>query len=338
MTQIEPGHAAGVRCVSETSGTITYTVALPANDLAQGPLCRPLTPQEQQLCLEVPPEIDPRVQTLAATLKKDAPQQTIRTVIQYLHDNHNYTQKTPANKGDPVSDFLLDPDHKDAHCQYFAAAATMLLRSNGIPTRYVTGYFAWEPDGKDGLVVRSRDAHAWAESWIDGIGWVLVEATPASGTPDATNPPVGWYQKFKDWMSDALSAVGQFVRSLGWMHVAIGGGILTAIAVTVQLIQNHLARRKRPRIRAYTFPAEEYRRLAIEFESMLRRMGDIPSASATWGEHLTDQKAQTRRNRRQEKIEAARRFVEAYNRTRFGRPEDQAALKELEELLQQVKE
>lgn len=338
LTLIEPGHLAGVRCVNEKSDAVSYTVALPANELAQGPLCSEPTAMERKVCLDIPAEIDPGVRALAATLKKDSPEQTIRAVIQNLNENHRYSLNAPRGNGDPVSEFLLDPKYKDAHCQYFAAAATMLLRSNGIPTRYVTGYFAWEPDGDNGMVVRSRDAHAWAESWIDGVGWVLVEATPASGTPDAINPPVGWYQKLKDKTSDILSALGQFVRSLGWVHVAIAGGLLTTVAVTIQLIQGYIARRKRPRIRAYTFPAGSYRRMAIEFESMLRRMGDIPSASATWAEHLTDQKAQAHHSRRQEKIAAARRFVEAYNRTRFGRPEDLAALHELEELLQQLKE
>lgn len=337
-TLIESGHYAGVRCVGEKSDAITYTVAMPANERAQGPLCRQLTPLERQICLDVSEDIDPGVRTLAVTLNKPTPQETILAVIQNLQENHRYDPKAPKGDGDPVSEFLLDPRYKDAHCQYFAAAATMLLRCDGIPTRYVTGYFAWEPDGDNAMVVRSRDAHAWAESWIDGIGWVLVEATPANGTPDAINPPVGWYQRLKDMASDLLSAFGQFIRSLGWVHVAISGGLLTTVAVTIQLMQGYIARRKRPRIRAYTFPAAEYRQLAIEFESMLRRMGDIPSASATWGEHLTDQKAQTHRNRSQEKIAAARRFVEAYNRTRFGRPEDHAALHELEELLQQLKE
>lgn len=337
ITEIEPGHAAAVRSVPQSSSTLTYTAALPASDVAQGPLCRPPTDAERKTLLELPTEINPGVWQLADTLKRPTPQETIRAVISNLHANHNYDLKAKKGDGDPVSEFLLDPRYKDAHCQYFASAATMLLRSNGIPTRYVTGYFAWETDN-DSMVVRSRDAHAWAESWIDGIGWVLVEATPASGTPDQVNPPVGWYQKLKDKISDALSALGQFVRSLGWIHVAIAGGIITTVAVIVQLIQNYFARRKRPRIRAYDFPAEEYRRLAVEFESMLRRMGDIPSSSATWGEHLADQTAQTHRNRRQEKIDAARRFVEAYNRTRFGRPEDQAALTELKALLEQVKE
>lgn len=338
VTQIERGHLAAVRCISEKSDSITYTVALPPNELAQGPLCREPTAMERKVCLDIPAGIDPGVRTLAATLKKDSPEQTIRVVIQNLHENHRYDPKGPKGDGDPVSEFLLDSKYKDAHCQYFAAAATMLLRANGIPTRYVTGYFAWEPDGDKGMVVRSRDAHAWAESWIDGVGWVLVEATPASGTPDAINPPVGWYQKLKDKTSDILSALGQFVRSLGWAHVAIAGGLLTTIAVTIQLIQGYIAKRKRPRIRAYNFPAPSYRRMAIEFESILRRMGDIPSASATWSEHLIDQKAQAHHSRRQERIAAARRFVEAYNRTRFGRPKDSDALRELQELLQQLKE
>ena len=71
---------------------------------------------------------------------------------------------------------------------------------------------------------------------------------------------------------------------------------------------------------------------------LLKQMGDPPSGSATWSEHLTLQREQTRRSGRQAKLDAARRFVEEYNRTRFGRPNDAKSLEHLNTLLNEVKE
>lgn len=73
------------------------------------------------------------------------------------------------------------------YCVHFASSAVVLLRAAGIPARYVTGY-AVTKSGET-AVVREKDAHAWAEYWVDGIGWMILEATPPdSQTPEQTTP------------------------------------------------------------------------------------------------------------------------------------------------------
>src|SRR4029079_10162120 len=63
---------------------------------------------------------------------------------------------------------------------YFASAAAVLLRLQGVPTRYVTGFSMVAAEFASGhYVVRESDAHAWIEAWIPGRGWVEADPTPA---------------------------------------------------------------------------------------------------------------------------------------------------------------
>ena len=91
--------------------------------------------------------------------------------------------KTPEN-ADFVRYFLETT--KEGFCVHFATAATMMMRTAGIPARYVTGYVeptngdvSWNP-------VLENQAHAWTEVFIDGAGWLPIDATP--GIPGLTEP------------------------------------------------------------------------------------------------------------------------------------------------------
>lgn len=65
------------------------------------------------------------------------------------------------------------------YCVHFATAATAMLRALGIPARYVTGYAAWVQAGQATPVTQAQ-AHAWTEYYVDGWGWMRLEATPSS--------------------------------------------------------------------------------------------------------------------------------------------------------------
>ena len=83
----------------------------------------------------------------------------------------------PGRETDFVRWFLEDCD--EGYCVHFASSAVVLLRAAGIPARYVTGYMTTlDSDGQ--ATVRLDDAHAWAEYYVDGVGWVILEATPAT--------------------------------------------------------------------------------------------------------------------------------------------------------------
>ena len=121
----------------------------------------------------------------------------ISKVAQYISSvapyNENYDEYTGADgKGLDDSDnvvktFLTDEEFRanGGVCRHFASAAVMMLRALGIPARYTTGY-AVTASADTLTAVTGADAHAWAEAYITGKGWVYVEATAGMGGSSPT--------------------------------------------------------------------------------------------------------------------------------------------------------
>ncbi|MEX1058772.1 MAG: transglutaminaseTgpA domain-containing protein, partial [Natronospirillum sp.] len=85
----------------------------------------------------------------------------------------------PGRSGDldnAIDRFLFTS--QSGFCAHYAESMVFMARAAGIPARIVTGYLGgqWSSDGEY-LVVRSQEAHAWAELWIDGAGWVRFDPT-----------------------------------------------------------------------------------------------------------------------------------------------------------------
>ena len=339
---MERGHRAVATCLPEAGDECVYEVKAGETVDFQGPLCRPLSPQERTACLLVSPQIDLKVRDLALPLKKAKPMETMVSIGVYLQANHSYALQADLGEGDPISVFLLDPKRPPAHCQYFASSAVILLRYCGIPARYVTGYYAHEPAGDDGLVVRQRDAHAWAEAWIDGIGWMTLDATPSTGQPGSRQEDerVSSWQRWREWLSDSFSAISNWFRRLDWRQVALAGGFTALLVMIVQSIRTARNRFRPPPSTPYAFPGDDLESLAMDFNGWLGHLGERPLDSATWLEHLTSQAEQTsaRRQHKNARLDAARHFVTAYNCTRFGDPADPAAIAQLRQLLEEMKE
>lgn len=104
-------------------------------------------------------------------------------IISRLDRGNTYTLspgKTPP--GRDFLDYFLN-ENKLGYCVHFATAATGLLRSAGIPARYVEGYVLEPTDAgreKDWRDILDSSAHAWVEIYMDGLGWIELEATPSS--------------------------------------------------------------------------------------------------------------------------------------------------------------
>lgn len=120
-----------------------------------------------------------------AAMLQDAATEDIITYVQsYLTQNYTYTLALPEVPvgQDAVSYFLNES--KTGCSPHFASAATIMFRMLGIPARYVVGYaastslFTPQADGTYRAVLQSDHAHAWAEIYISGIGWIPVETTP----------------------------------------------------------------------------------------------------------------------------------------------------------------
>ncbi|MDB5338613.1 MAG: t 2, partial [Planctomycetaceae bacterium] len=146
----------------------------------------PVPPHFDSLALkEVPQDLDARIPALARTVFADCPtpELKVQAVSRWFKKNYHYQLglKIPTGQ-DPLTYFLTG--NRPAHCEYFAAGTVILLRLGGVPCRYVTGFVSTEYNFFGGYwIARNKDAHAWAEAWLPGRGWVTVESTPAGGIP-----------------------------------------------------------------------------------------------------------------------------------------------------------
>jgi hypothetical protein len=128
------------------------------------------------------PTLDPRIPALAAQVTSNGrnPYDKARSIEGYLRSNFGYTlDLSGPPQGDPLAYFLFQK--RAGHCEYFAAAMTVMLRTQGIPARYVNGFQTGEYNDVAGdLVVRASDAHSWVEAYFPGFGWLTFDPTPPS--------------------------------------------------------------------------------------------------------------------------------------------------------------
>lgn len=140
-----------------------------------------LEPAERLRALRLPPQASPRARELAQGWRAagNGELDTVQTALAYFRDQQfYYTLEPPLLGDDPVDEFLFDV--RRGFCEHYAAAFVTLMRAAGIPSRVVIGYQGGEYNaGGEYLIVRQGDAHAWAETWLAGRGWVRVDPTAA---------------------------------------------------------------------------------------------------------------------------------------------------------------
>nr|WP_249435944.1 transglutaminase domain-containing protein [Paenibacillus sp. Marseille-Q4541] len=132
--------------------------------------------------LQLPSSLPKRVQDLAASITSGTNNRydAVMSVSRYLKTNYTYTLNTrvPGIDKDFVDDFLFVT--KKGYCNHFSTAMVILLRSEGIPARYVQGFAPGERDEQQSgkYTVTQADAHSWVEVYFPGAGWFPFEATP----------------------------------------------------------------------------------------------------------------------------------------------------------------
>jgi transglutaminase-like putative cysteine protease len=128
------------------------------------------------------PKLDARIPELARqiTARDNNPYDKVRTMEGYLRSHYGYTlDLSGAPQADPLAYFLFQK--RAGHCEYFAAAMTVMLRTLDIPSRYINGFQTGEYNDVAGdLVVRASDAHSWVEAYFPGFGWLTFDPTPPS--------------------------------------------------------------------------------------------------------------------------------------------------------------
>ena len=132
--------------------------------------------------LDLPPGFNPRTLELAAELRRDPRARDgtaalIAMVLERLRTGgYAYTLEPGVFGTHTADEFWFD--RKEGFCEHIASSFVVLMRAMGVPARIVTGYQGGEPNNMDGFwTVRQSDAHAWAEVWIAGRGWLRVDPT-----------------------------------------------------------------------------------------------------------------------------------------------------------------
>jgi len=156
-----------------------------------------LDPEERGRYLQLPPgpaQPGGPIARLADRLAEGAADdgEVIRRFRRYLRRDGGlrYSLELPRvpDDADPLAHFLFTA--RSGHCEYFSTALAVMLRTQGIPSRNVTGFLGGELNRFGGyFAIRQGDAHSWVEAFVEGRGWLTVDPTPATARAGAGRQP-----------------------------------------------------------------------------------------------------------------------------------------------------
>ena len=139
--------------------------------------------EETRNYLQMPLNEDKRIFDLAYSIASKYSNRfdKAKAIEQYLQTNYGYTLEQKAGGKEPLSDFLFNV--REGHCEYFATAMAMMLRTQGVATRIVNGFHGGDyNDAANMTVVRQKNAHSWVEVYFPKENtWVTFDPTPFSG-------------------------------------------------------------------------------------------------------------------------------------------------------------
>lgn len=162
--------------------------------------------------LELPAGSGPRARQWALQQRAEAGDDPayVRRVLTWIGDgSFAYTLQPPRLGAQPIDEFLFDSKH--GFCEHYAGSFVFLMRAAGIPARVVAGYQGGKLNPFDNTIqVRQYDAHAWAEIWLAGRGWVEVDPT-AYVSPARIESG-----------QDALGAEREQLRGRSWGQTLLG--------------------------------------------------------------------------------------------------------------------
>jgi len=132
--------------------------------------------------LQLPRQVNPKTVTLGRQWRnelQDDGKILLAALQMFRTQPFVYTLAPPRlDSANSVDEFLFET--RQGFCEHYASSFVNLMRAAGIPARVVTGYQGGELNTVGNyLIVRQRDAHAWAEIWVRNSGWVRIDPTAA---------------------------------------------------------------------------------------------------------------------------------------------------------------
>lgn len=145
-----------------------------------------VSPWRREVELRLPGGSNPQTTSFARELRARSGSDAafVEAVLaRFTEEPYAYSLNPPLLPGDnPMDSFLFDT--RTGFCEHYAAAFVIMMRAAGVPARVVAGYQGGEVNPVNRtVIVHQFDAHAWAEVWLEGQGWVRVDPT-AAVSPD----------------------------------------------------------------------------------------------------------------------------------------------------------
>ena len=222
----------------------------------------------------------------------------IRTVLKRQVSYDENAADVPTDR-DPVQYFLTES--RRGNSALYAAATVQALRAKGIPARYVEGYYLPSADVGTGTVtLTGRDAHAWAEAYFDGIGWLPLDTVPGCyyeavalqqmvGLPDAVRKTAA----LQDNDSEAAQITGEdgsgdtdrtpLETAANVLMVTLGAVAVLMMVLAVAIAAAEVMRGLRYRLAVRSYRKAQPTRRAALVERYLYRMLHIYGIDASLG-------------------------------------------------------
>jgi transglutaminase-like putative cysteine protease len=169
-TTLDPGESYTV--TSRVAATQPEALRTAGTDYPEG-----VVEQYTQLPASTPDRVATRAANVTAAADAETPYEKAVAIESYLESSKRYSLTVERPEGDVADAFLFEMDA--GYCTYFATTMVTMLRAEGVPARFVTGYTPGERvDGA--FVVRGLDSHAWVQVYAPGEGWIRFDPTPVS--------------------------------------------------------------------------------------------------------------------------------------------------------------
>jgi len=157
---------------------------------------------EFQRYLQLPEKLDSRITQLAKQITENSFNRydKAKALETYLQNSFGYTLEQKAGGEQPLAEFLFD--YREGHCEYFATAMAVMLRTQGIATRIVNGFQQGEyNETADVFVVKQRNAHSWVEVYFPAENvWIPFDPTPFAGQNLESNSSTGFVGKLNNYI------------------------------------------------------------------------------------------------------------------------------------------
>jgi len=326
-------------------------------------------PEEYERYRQLPSTLDPRISALAKAILIKANAATrydaAKAIEAELQTSYGYSLQMKASGADPLADFLFNV--KAGHCEYFATAMAVMLRTRGVAARVVNGFLPGEYNETAGAyTVRQSDAHSWVEVYFgETNSWVTFDPTPPAGRAVAVRTGLAaqlhkfaealelvWFQYVVGYdkqeqrslattLQHRLFDLGRFIASmLSVVRNAIPNNALSLIVVGLGLVL----------VIASVFLLMRVRRFGFRGALRFAAQRSVPEQSAiAFYERLTTILAQRgwQRESNLTPLEFARSIgrrealivTDVYNRVRFGKQQlSKSELRDLDTLLHSLEQ